>query len=319
MLCGASVILQCCCSAELTKRVDTEDQPQQGIVISTVAQLLGALFVTPRALLSPKPWGRPRQWWAFSGGLLVTTALVLPWASVQLGVQAMVLLQLIAMLSCTVFLDCLKGTLLKTDFLRLGGFCLVVGGAMVDVVSGSAASKGGSSVGMQIFLAACCIISGVGYVVMAKGNAVLAEDLGSMSRAMMASCVPFSIVAVPVSAILVANGFPHYSDGDWKFWVFIGAQNAFYTGSLAIIPTRLGYTATFLVLLAGKLTTSSYTDHIGFGGKNRRFDWLRACALALVLLGTALFNDVLGGCFGRAGVRKPTRSSEGDGGGDDGL
>merc|ERR1712187_296060 len=82
----------------------------------------------------------------------------------------------------------------------------------------------------------------------------------------------------------------HFSANDWPMWLVVGAQSAFYIGSLANLPGILGFTITYLLALLGKLASSSVVDAYGWSGRLVQFGWFRGLAFACVLVGSALFS-----------------------------
>jgi uncharacterized membrane protein YdcZ (DUF606 family) len=68
---------------------------------------------------------------------------------------------------------------------------------------------------------------------------------------------------------------------DWHLWLFEGAQGAFYLRSIQLLPSKIGYGATFTFSLAGQLLTAFGLD-IAIGGVP---SFARVSGVALVVTG----------------------------------
>lgn len=80
----------------------------------------------------------------------------------------------------------------------------------------------------------------------------------------------------------------------WPLWLVAGFQSAFYIGSMAILPKLLGFTTSYLVVLAAKLVCSTVIDQLGLAGKVVKVSAERIVSLLLVFVGAGLFNAPLG-------------------------
>jgi len=204
-----------------------------------------------------------------------------------MGVQ---LVQLSAMLTTAMVFDLLSGELRPSDSRRLVGFSLVTAGVIVSNISG-AKELSDFNVTAAIYLIGV-YASGVGFVLQAKCTGTLAEDVGGVVRATTINAIVTGAAVSPfVSAVWFSRGVkPMLSAEDWHLWLFVGAQSAFYIGSIGILPKALGYTSSYLALLLGKLTTSSAADAMGLTGRAVPFGWWRGASLLLVVLGATLFS-----------------------------
>jgi uncharacterized membrane protein YdcZ (DUF606 family) len=211
-------------------------------------------------------------------------------ATASLGTQLVLLAQLAGMLVTALIFDCRAGKISCSDRARIYGFAAVLIGVAVDNIQ---TIHGGE--GFDAWSAVCFVATfgtGVGYALQAKCNGRLARDLGSTARATCFSAAVSILANIPVLLILRFKlGVPlYFSTDDWALWLSVGMQSAFYIGSLAVLPSLLGYTASYLLLLLGKLASSSLADATGLSGKTIDFGLFRATALVLVFLGAALFS-----------------------------
>jgi len=289
---GASVTAQLCCNVVLNQR---SSQPSEhSFYLATIGVALGGVWVMPRSVTAPTPCQRPGRWWSLFGGIFTVTSFVAIPAGQALGVQVVLLVQLVALLGTALVFDLRRGAVKLNDLKRIGGFAVVLAGVALDNLGGM--SGGGDvSPGLSAIYLAGTFFSGVGYAVQAKCNGRLARDLGSTARATAVSAMVYVIFGSPATMWLALHDHVKlvFHAPDWPLWLFCSFQSAFYIGSLAKLPKSLGYTTSYLTLLVGKLVSSSVVDAVGLTGKRVPFDALRAAALTLVMLGIALFSGVM--------------------------
>eukprot|EP00401_Gymnodinium_catenatum_P079867 CAMPEP_0117501538 /NCGR_PEP_ID=MMETSP0784-20121206/23350_1 /TAXON_ID=39447 /ORGANISM="" /LENGTH=329 /DNA_ID=CAMNT_0005296795 /DNA_START=61 /DNA_END=1050 /DNA_ORIENTATION=+ len=268
----------------------SDDATPHAIYVNNFSVFLGGVMLVPRAVFSPAPCRKPTYWWSLLGGIYSIPGFVGIPAGNMMGVQVVLLVQLFAMLSTALAFDFRRGHVQLTDMKQLGGFCVVIAGVVVD--NASSMSFSGPNVLVSLILLLLVFSSGVGYGLQAKCNGRLARDVGSSSRATIISAIVCLVATAPVNAYLCwGDGVqPRFRWNDWYFWAFAGFQSAFYIGSLAKLPQYLGYTTSYLVLLVGKLGSSTVVDAMGVTGKTVPFGALRAMSLVLVFIGTALFS-----------------------------
>jgi uncharacterized membrane protein YdcZ (DUF606 family) len=194
------------------------------------------------------------------------------------------------MLITALVFDIRRGQVSMLDWWRIVGLVVVLGGTAVDELStGSIAESFGST---TIWLMLGVFLAGRGFAFQAKCNRRLSCDLGSPYRATAFSAIVATACNLPICAGIHSDlgvdlGFDMV---DWALWAFVGLQSAFYIGSLAVLPDTLGYTASYLALLAGKLVSSSLVDAVGLTGHVVPFTAWRGASLALVLVGATLFS-----------------------------
>eukprot|EP00928_Gymnodinium_smaydae_P002963 TRINITY_DN11081_c0_g1_i2.p1 TRINITY_DN11081_c0_g1~~TRINITY_DN11081_c0_g1_i2.p1 ORF type:complete len:374 (+),score=79.32 TRINITY_DN11081_c0_g1_i2:905-2026(+) len=305
---GASVALQLCCSVIINSKAP--DATANALFVTNIQVALGGVMLLPR-LVSATPCRKPGRWWSVLGGVCGSLGFVAAPAGAQAGVQVVLLVQLLAMLSTAFVFDFRRGTVSLSDFTRLSGFLVVVAGVAIENVGalkdpGAGSTSGSGSLLSTLILLLAVACSGVGYALQAKCNARLARDLGSTARSTAFSATVTVLTMLPIMCyMVVGRGIrPVFNVKEtWYLWCFSGFQSAFYIGSLASLPKVLGYTTSYLTLLVGKLVASSIIDNYGWAGKVHLFDWERALALSFVFFGTALFS--------RTSTSAPPRQQEG--------
>uniref|UniRef100_A0A7S4QIM4 EamA domain-containing protein n=1 Tax=Alexandrium monilatum TaxID=311494 RepID=A0A7S4QIM4_9DINO len=263
LLVGASVTGMMCTNAVLNGR--SPDPDFHALYTAQIAILCGGVLLVPRCIMAPAPCVRPGRWWSLIGGIFALPGFVCVPASKYVGVQVVLLTQLVAMLGTALLFDIRRGRVRLTDFKRLVEALLLLIGVFG---------------------------SGVGYAMQAKCNLRLARDVGSTARSTFISSMVCLVAGVPLDFVFGAG----YRIGlvmhlhDWALWLYIGFQSAFYFASLSRLQAWMGYTTSYLVLLVGKLTSSSVVDAMGLSGKVVPFDYVRGLALTMVFVGTALFS-----------------------------
>jgi uncharacterized membrane protein YdcZ (DUF606 family) len=195
------------------------------------------------------------------------------------------------MLSVALVFDLHHGSLKLHEVWRLGGFGLVALGVTLETLGRSDSSGVGNPVLTMVLLAGV-FMTGGGYALQAKCTSRLARDVGTTFRATAINALVNTLASLPLDAVICWGlGKPAVLSWlDWPFWLFVGFQSAFYIGSLAALPSVLGYTASFLILNVGKLASSTVIDALGVTGTVVPVDWLRCLCLVFSLAGTALFS-----------------------------
>merc|ERR1712226_1199522 len=78
------------------------------------------------------PWKRPTRFWKLLGGACsITTFVTIP-AGALLGSQLVLVTQLAALLTTFLLMDLIDGKVKLSNYLRLGGFFLVLAGVTLD-------------------------------------------------------------------------------------------------------------------------------------------------------------------------------------------
>ncbi|CAE8733486.1 unnamed protein product [Polarella glacialis] len=291
-LVGASVALFLVITNHLNSR---SDEPKlHSFYVSAMSTLLGAVALIPQACLAQAPFQRPTQIWPLLGGLCVLTGFANISGSELVGAQIDLLLQLLGMLSMALFLDARVGRITCSDKRRIRGFFIVVAGIGADFFH---AANEGNTVQQQPPFAAVMLVgvlvSGMGYAMQAKCNNQLSANIGGPARACIICAAVTLIGGIPIQAYIFLDlGVPFkLTLEDWPLWTLAGLQSAFYAGSLAVLPTKLGYTATYLAIMFGKLASSSILDAGGMIAPAQPFTVQRALSLVLVIVGSGLFSS----------------------------
>eukprot|EP00929_Paragymnodinium_shiwhaense_P007528 TRINITY_DN111447_c0_g1_i1.p1 TRINITY_DN111447_c0_g1~~TRINITY_DN111447_c0_g1_i1.p1 ORF type:complete len:367 (+),score=34.81 TRINITY_DN111447_c0_g1_i1:141-1241(+) len=291
-LIGVSVPLEMVNTIFLNK--NSPDKSHHAFYVSTLAVFMGGVELMPLALKAPKPWGKPSRWWHLLGGFCSLPAFVTIPAGTLLGSQLVLVTQLAALLATFLLMDLIDGKVKLTNYMRLVGFCLVLGGVALDNI-GLKVGKA-SSLKAVVMLAAVAL-SGVSYALQARFNGRLAEDVGSSARATCVSAMVCVFLSLPVVAwIRFDIGVAVELDTRfWPLWVVAGFQSAFYIGSMAKLPRLLGFTTCYTITLGAKLATSLMVDSLGFTGTRIPVTFLRVASLACVLVGAVIFNSFKAG------------------------
>lgn len=85
--------------------------------------------------------------------------------------------------------------------------------------------------------------------------------------------------------------WPTFLLSDWPRFAFGALQSAFYIGCLSVVPSRIGYTASFMSVQLGSLLVSSIVDASGVLGNYVPFTIWRASGLTFVVAGLWLFSS----------------------------
>jgi len=289
---GVSITAQLCVTVILNSR--SPSQEYHAFYVSAICTMIGGVMLLPRSIQAPGTVTRPKHWWSTLGGMYTVTSFFSIPATLAMGAQLVLLVMLLATLSTALVFDIRRGRVSLSDWWQLAGLGLVLLGLLLDgLPSWASGSSAGAGAAVPLLLLAV-FATGVGYGLQAKCNARLARDLGSTSRATAFSAAVSTLCSLPFAA-LVCFGFgvaPVLRGADWPLWAFAGLQSAFYVGSLAQLPKVLGYTAAYVVLLAGKLVSSSVADAAGLAGQRVPFSTLRGVSLVLALAGAVLFSAV---------------------------
>jgi len=290
---GISVTVSMCLGQKLDARYSNTQLGS--IYVSTTTLILAAILLTPPSLVASQRARCTKHPLPWLGGLCTIVAPVTIPANLALGTQLVLLVLLLGQLTTGLILDICKGIIRLFDYRRMCGFLIVLAGVTLDGVGSGlgADSDGSGSVAYKLIVLLATFLLGVGYTFQAKCNGMLGQELGSSTRAVVVCNLVNSAVMVPVCVILWATGnvAPAYDfKEDWLIWIGMGIQNAFYVGTLSVIPGILGYVTTNLALLAGKMASSSLVDALGLAGKVVPFTLIRAISLLLVFSGAILFS-----------------------------
>ncbi|CAE8695703.1 unnamed protein product [Polarella glacialis] len=291
-LVGASVACNLVITTHLSSR---SDEPKlNSFYVNAMCAFLGAVSLIPQASLTQAPFRRPTQMWSLLGGLCSLTSFANTLGSQLVGAQIDLLLQLLGLLSMALFLDARVGRITCSDHRRIFGFLIVVAGIGANSFH---VADGFDTVQQQPLFTAVVLagvfVSGLGFTMQAKCNGQLSVDIGGPARACIICAAVTLIGGSPIQAYIYFDlGVPfEFTLEDWPLWTLTGLQSAFYAGSLAVLPAKLGYTATYLAIMFGKLASSSILDAGGMIASAQPFTVQRALSLVLVFVGSGLFSS----------------------------
>jgi len=190
---------------------------------------------------------------------------------------------------------------------RVFGVFTVLAGVALGIFSGGSSISCLGAGGKPVFL--LCVFgtmaTGAGYVLQARLSAAGRTSKQPGALTTLAQCPPeeaeatSALVCQLVSAsgqialiALLSNAAGGASIGsailnypmrasDWHLWLFEGAQGAFFLRSIQLLPSKIGYGATFTFSLVGQLLTAFSLD-IATGGVP---SFARVSGVALVVAG----------------------------------
>lgn len=300
-LAGVSIPLGTANHAILNTR---SDHPKyQSFYTTLLSTVLGGIAVVPLACTSPSLVKAPCKLWSLLGGLCSIPAFGVLIAAPDLGIQISLLILVGAQLLMTLVLDHLDGRMLLSSPIQLLGLGCVFCGILTDSQAGphfshhqprllSAVEESFPThvLVRDIVLSALC---GIGYTLQAKCNNTLAKDVGSGAGATSVSSAVNLFASLPIAWFLCIsmNRWPTFLLSDWPRFAFGAVQSAFYIGCLSVVPSRIGYTASFMSVQLGSLLVSSIVDASGVLGNYVPFTMWRASGLTFVVVGLWLFSS----------------------------
>lgn len=294
LLVGISVPLEVCNTSLLNRQAKDAgvDSSLHGFYISQIAVAMGGLQLIVPSVSTKVAWRFPvkSKWWSWLGGVCSLLGFITVSATPLLGAQVVLMVQLVGVLGTFFVLDILNGTVKLRHWHKPVGFFVAIIGVGVDNLSMFTDSA--TIDASWIFHFVGTFLSGVGYGLQAKCNGALAEDVGGPARAAMVSAAVNIVASVPISIyIAVGQDVPlTLNTWLWPLWFVAGFQSAFYIGSMAILPSLLGFTTSYLAVLSSKLVCSTFVDEFGLSGKVVKVTYFRVISLLLVLSGAYVFN-----------------------------
>jgi len=210
-------------------------------------------------------------------------------AGAMLGSQLVLITQLAAVLSTFLLMDVMDGKIELSNYMRLGGFALVLCGVVLDNLE---MDVGAVDSIRAVGLLGCVALSGVGYGLQARCNGCLAEAVGSSVRATTVSACVYIVCSLPVMWWLRyhKNVEVHLDPRHWYLWMLAGFQSAFYISSMAKLPKLIGFTTCYTITLGSKLSTSLLIDYAGWTGTYIPLNASRLVSLSCVFVGAVIFN-----------------------------
>lgn len=296
-LVGISIPLESCNTSLLNSKAKntfpagSSDVSWHGFYISDIAVAMGGMQLLIPSFYSKVEWKRPSKWWSYFGGVCSLLGFITVSAAPILGVQLMLMIQMIGLLGTFFLIDICLGSVKLSDWQKPVGFSIALLGVAIDNLSMFSDTSEITSSWMLHFVGT--FLSGVGYALQARCNGALAEDLGGPARAASVSAVVNIVAGAPIILwIAFSLEVPVTLDlWLWPLWLVAGFQSAFYIGSMAMLPKILGFTTCYLAVLSSKLVCSSFVDEFGLGGKVVEITWNRIVSLAVVILGSFIFNS----------------------------
>lgn len=268
--------------------------PYHAVYVSALVHVTAATILSPRAVCEgPLRW--PTEWWPLLGGVLAVPQFIIIPVAQRFGVQAVLLTQDAGVLLTALLVDSAKPLTPMRQMCSWGGVLLVLVGAGNDARSAVAARNGGfDALGGFTSTAPLCFMAvflcGAAITLQAKCNGRLAKDVGSSSRASCICLVLSVVVAIPVLLGVYGAGVqPSIKMSHWPLVLCGGLQALFYLGSLSVIPERIGYGVTYLIVFLGKITISAFIDSFGIAGARVPFTKTRGVSLVFIILGFALY------------------------------
>jgi drug/metabolite transporter (DMT)-like permease len=139
------------------------------------------------------------------------------------------------------------------------GVGVVLLGVIAIAFGGSTLSETPTTFAVVMGMSAA-LASGVGYVLSARFTVPSGgADLSSTAFVSFLAIASMESVALGLS---VTEGTGFYIQGkDALLWVFVVSQGLLYTRSFQMLPSQIGYTATFTFCLAAQLLTAALFDH----------------------------------------------------------
>jgi len=305
MAIGASVSLRLWCSVRLTSGISMEPLTVSCHVAART-MLLSGLCLLPFSSLR----GLPRHSGPWLAGFctLPAASFITSARLMGLGLSQMALKfsTLISALALDLGTGQLTVRLLRR---RVFGVSTVLAGVALGIFCSGNGMSGLGASGVSIILVCVfgTLATGAGYVMQARLSAgARTSKPGALTT--LAPCPPEEAEATSalVCQLVSATGqlaliallsraaggaslgsailnFPVRAS-DWHLWLFEGAQGAFYMRSMQLLPTKIGYGATFTFSLVGQLLTAFGLD-IATGGIP---SFARVSGVALVVSGAVV-------------------------------
>lgn len=289
-LVGVSVPLEIANTILLNSSADESDRRFHAFYVSNLAVLMGGIQLLPLSLKAGKaPATRPKKLWHLAGGICSLPAFFTISAGSKLGSSVVLVVQLAALISTFFLIDIVDGRVQCSQWLKVVALLIVFTGVVLESLGGTSVSQMDAQALVMLALVG---VSGVGYALQAKCNNALAQDLGTAARATAVSACVNIIFSIPIDIyIYFGLQIPVALDTKyWYLWLVAGFQSAFYIGSMAYLPSVLGYTGCYVITLGAKLITSLMVDAYGLTGDVLPVTVTRVVAIVTVLLGSVMFN-----------------------------
>lgn len=288
-LVGMSVPLGMVIAIFLNSQANESDQKFHAFYVATLAVAIGGAQLAPLAVKTEKVATLPKRWWHFAGGLCSMPRFFVIFAGYRLGSQVVLLVNLAALLTTFFFIDLVGGRVRLTNYLRIFALLIVLTGVAFQNPVQSISVSGSME---KILLLILVALGGIGFALQSKCNNALAEALGSAARASLVSACVHVLTSVPIALYIFFSWNVSFSCNAryWYLWLLAGFQSAFYIGSMAHLPSVLGFTRCYIVTLVAQMVTSLMVDAHGLIGKAIPVSANRVYSLLIVLIGAGLFH-----------------------------
>lgn len=139
------------------------------------------------------------------------------------------------------------------------GMGIVLSGVVAIAFGGTTPTET-PGIGEVVMGISAALASGIGYVLSARFTVP--------SKGEDANCIAFvsflAIASMEMIALVISfsegTGF-RMNGTDALLWIFVISQGLLYTRSFQVLPTQIGYTATFTLCLSAQLLTAALFDH----------------------------------------------------------
>lgn len=295
VLAGASVTLQLggtiALNGKASYNVETlQTHVMRSLYVAQGGNLVGAVWLAVLAVVVPgDPPQRPQELWYVFGGIVTLPAFVATPAAQVLGLQLVLMLLLLGMIGAALVFDC-QARRLHLGRVRSGGLALLFFGVVLELVDAVPLIEGPAA--EVILYVVGCLLAGILFAVQSKMNVRLASDLGSPLRS-ATWCNTSAFVVGVLLLVYVRFGFLVKYElklSQWWIWLLVGLQSAFYTLTLTLLPKLLGYSSMFVLVLAGKLGSSSIADTLGAFQPAVPLSVLRCASVCVMLTGAILYT-----------------------------
>lgn len=301
ILAGVSVTLQLGGTIALDGRnisnqieSDIVSHIMHSVYISQGGILVGAVWLAVLAIALPgDPPKRPKRVWSTLGGIVILPSFVTTPAAQVLGIQLVLMLLLLGMIGAALLFDC-QARRLQLTVVRSVGLAILLIGVLLEVLDAVPVVKLDAPAEVVIYILGVLIV-GVLFAVQAKMNVRLARDLGSSFRSATWCNASASVVGL-LLVLCVRFGFCvqyRFQMCQWWIWLLVGLQSAFYTLALTLLPKILGYSSMFVLVLAGKLTSSAMADTLGAFQPAVPLSVLRCASICVMLVGALLYTHII--------------------------
>eukprot|EP00746_Dinoflagellata_sp_MGD_P166794 gnl/MRDRNA2_/MRDRNA2_96939_c0_seq1.p1 gnl/MRDRNA2_/MRDRNA2_96939_c0~~gnl/MRDRNA2_/MRDRNA2_96939_c0_seq1.p1 ORF type:complete len:377 (+),score=72.17 gnl/MRDRNA2_/MRDRNA2_96939_c0_seq1:85-1215(+) len=293
---GVSVTLQLGGTIALNGKAEpnqsVEKHALHSMYVSQGSYFVGAVWLAVFAAAMPgDPPKCPQKFWSTLGGIIILPSFVTTPAAQVLGLQLVLMLLLLGMVWAALLFDC-QAHRLDLSRVRKGGLAFIFIGVVLELLD-AVPHVNGPPIEIILYVVGCLLV-GVLFAVQSKMNVRLARDLGSSFRS--ATFCNLSAVLVGIALLFGVRYAFHVQyelkADQWWIWLLVGLQSAFYTLMLTLLPKKLGYSAMFVLVLAGKLGSSAMADTLGAFQAAVPLSALRCASVSVMLIGAILYTLV---------------------------